>query len=51
MIKEGIINFKYFNFDIESYAFFRRFEDFVGKKIRQQTCSSFVLSYSLTLPC
>ena len=41
MIKEGIINFKYFNFDVESYSFFRRFEVVVGKKIIQQTCCSY----------
>ena len=33
MVKEGIINFKYFNFDIESYSFFSQFEVVVGKKI------------------
>ena len=42
MIREGIINFKYFNFDIESYYFFRRFEFVVSKKIRQQTCCSYI---------
>ena len=49
VIKEGIINLKYSNFDIESYFFFRRFEVVVGKKIRQQTCPH-VLPYSSLLP-
>ena len=44
MIKEEIINFKYFNFNIENYSLFRRFEVVVGNKIRQQTCCSYVLS-------
>ena len=51
MAKEEIINFNYFNFDIESCSFFRRFEVAVCKKIRQQTCCSYVLSYSSPLPC
>ena len=51
MIKEGIINFKYFNFDIESYSLFRQFEFVVGKKIRQETCCLYVLPYSSSLRC
>ena len=47
MVKEAIINLKYFNFDIESYSFFGQFEVFVGKKIRQQTCPD--LSYTASL--
>ena len=50
MIKEGIRNFKYFHFDIESYSLFHRFEVLLGKEIRQQTCS-YVLSYSSPFPC
>ena len=42
MIKEGIMNFKYFNFDIETYSFFRRFEVVVCKKIRQQTMAYYI---------
>ena len=51
LVKEGIINFKYFNFDIESYSLSRLFEFVVGKKTRQQTCCSFVLPYSSPLRC
>ena len=46
MIKEGILNFKYFNSDIESYSFFRRLEVVVGKKVRQQNCCTYVFFYS-----
>ena len=42
MIKEGIMNFKYFSFDIETYSFFRRFEVVVCKKIRQQTMAYYI---------
>ena len=49
MIKKGIINFKYFNFDIKSCSLFYRLEVAVGKKIRQQTCCLYVLSHSSTL--
>ena len=51
LVKEGIINFKYFNFDTESYSLSRLFEFVVGKKTRQQTCCSFVLPYSSPLRC
>ena len=51
VIKEGIINFKYFSFEIKSYSLFHQFEVVVIKKIRQQTCCSYLLSYSSPLPC
>ena len=35
VIKEGITNFKYLHFDIESYLLFRRFEVVADKKIRR----------------
>ena len=50
VIKEGIIIFKYFNFDSESYSLFRQFKVVKGKKIRQQTCCLHVLPYSSPLP-
>ena len=47
-IKEGIISFKYFKFDIEIYSFFRRFQVVGDKKIRQKLV---VCMFYLTVHC
>ena len=42
VVKEGIMDFNYFCFDIESYSFFRRLEVVVSKNIGQKNCGLYV---------
>ena len=46
VIKEGVINFKYFNFDIESYSFFIDLKLFYARKLDSELV---VCMFSLTV--